>query len=163
MASCGDIEIASRPPLTSMISAIFTMTIFDELEPYYAQHLSARELRQFHKAEGAGPCGLLTRIIQPNAYRPERRSYMGVEQRMDSDRLSVAIQVATDLPSRLVLAFRDIVDSVVVKIGYIADFIHGHTFFKTLNDIGHFSHGKLRRAFCGNSRPACLAASNTPD
>ena len=66
-----------------MISAIFTMTIFDELEPYYAQHLSARELRQFHKAEGAGPCGLLTRIIQPNAYRPERRSYMGVEQRMD--------------------------------------------------------------------------------
>ena len=36
MASCGDIEIASRPPLTPMISAILNMTIFDELEAYYA-------------------------------------------------------------------------------------------------------------------------------
>jgi len=53
MASCGDIEIASRPPLTAMISAILTMTIFKELEPHYARHLTGRELRQFHNAAEA--------------------------------------------------------------------------------------------------------------
>ena len=83
MASCGDIEIASCPPLTAMISAILNMTIFKELEPYYAQHLTGRELRQFHKAAEAGPCRLVTQIIQPNAFRPDRGSYMGVECRAD--------------------------------------------------------------------------------
>ncbi len=83
MASCGDIEIASRPPFTPTISAILIMTIFDELEPYYARHLTGRELRQFRKAATAGASRLLTEIIQPNAYRPDRRSYMGVEARMD--------------------------------------------------------------------------------
>ena len=83
MASCGDIEIASRPPLTSMISAILTMKIFDELEAYYAQHLSGRELGQFRTAGTGRPCRLLTQIIQPNAYREDRGTYMGVEPRMD--------------------------------------------------------------------------------
>ena len=69
MASCGDIEIASRPPLTPMISAILTMTIFDELEAYYAQHLTGRELRQFRNAGMGKPCRFLTDVIQPNAYR----------------------------------------------------------------------------------------------
>ena len=66
-----------------MISAILTMTIFDELEGYYAQHLNGRELGQFRKAETGRPCRLLTEIIQPNAFRPDRGTYMGVEPRMD--------------------------------------------------------------------------------
>ena len=61
-----------------MISAILTMTIFAELEAYYAQHLTGRELRQFRKAGTGGACRLVTEIIQPNAYRPDRGTYMGV-------------------------------------------------------------------------------------
>eukprot|EP01036_Dinobryon_divergens_P038404 gene38404-50424_t len=83
MASCGDIEIASRPPLTPMISAILTMTIFDELEAHYAKYLTGHELRQFRKAGMGKPCRLLTDVIQLNAYREDRGSYMGVEPRND--------------------------------------------------------------------------------
>ena len=75
MASCGDIEIASRPPLTPMISAILIMTIFDELEPYYARHLSGRELRQFQKAGTAGASRLLTRESKCRRNTRQRPEY----------------------------------------------------------------------------------------